>query len=487
MSQAEAPIEHVPEQTEKKNRFQISREVQEEFVNGVAQTMLSLAETAGKWQKPWTSDAPMGMPFCPTTGREYGGANMVRLMLTSIKDGYEDDRWMTFKQLQQYQGEHPDKEMKIRKGEKGVKLLRPEEIVFIVGEDGKWEFLSDKRVKELAALKEQGQEVPDVQHMTLFYPFTVFNAAQIEGFPAKEQPSHVMTAIERNEFVERFIACTGIPVEHHTGDAYYIPSEDLVKMPFPERFTGTDEYYATKLHEAYHATGHNSRENRKEKQSATLKNFAFEEMRAEMFSMLAGARFNLPMPESNSAAYINYWNQKFSGGEAKAVFQATAEAAKVLTVMHQFEAGEQPKAQWFPQKWAWPELISMQAQRDAATGTALHKDTQTDTQKEAQMLAPEPRPTPLIFEESTAAFQAADDPVVKARLILQNPDFLGMALKQDPDFVRGLASLCDTLSQTLHLELEEKLRSNSGVSPESHPLKTPTQEQQTATAPRMRA
>ena len=36
---------------EKKNRFQISREVQEEFVNGVAQTMLSLAETAGKWKK----------------------------------------------------------------------------------------------------------------------------------------------------------------------------------------------------------------------------------------------------------------------------------------------------------------------------------------------------------------------------------------------------------------------------------------------------
>ena len=65
---------------EKKNRFQISREVQEEFVNGVAQTMLSLAETAGKWKKPWTADSPMGMPFCPMTGREYGGANMVRLM-----------------------------------------------------------------------------------------------------------------------------------------------------------------------------------------------------------------------------------------------------------------------------------------------------------------------------------------------------------------------------------------------------------------------
>ena len=75
---------------EKKNRFQISREVQEEFVNSVAENMLALAEKAGKWQKPWTADAPMGMPFCATTGREYGGANMVKLMLTSIVKGYQD-------------------------------------------------------------------------------------------------------------------------------------------------------------------------------------------------------------------------------------------------------------------------------------------------------------------------------------------------------------------------------------------------------------
>lgn len=363
--------------TEKKNRFQISREVQEEFVNSVAENMLALAETAGKWQKPWTADSPMGMPFCATTGREYGGANMVKLMLTSIVAGHQDDRWMTFKQFQQFQADHPARDMKVKKGAKGVKLLRPEEIAFIVKEDGKWEYLTDKQLKDFAAQKEQGQEVPDVQRMTLFYPFTVFNAAQIEGFPAKEQQTHPMTAVERNEFVERFIACTGIPVEHHTGDAYYEPKADVVKLPFPERFTMPEEYYATKLHETYHATGHEKREHRKEKKTDNLKNFAFEEMRAEMFSMLVGARFNLPMPESNSAAYIDHWNQKFSGGEAKAVFQATAEAAKVLTTMHQFEMGEQPKARWFPHSESWPELITMQAQRDAATGVHLQEPAQS--------------------------------------------------------------------------------------------------------------
>ena len=443
---------------EKKNRFQISRDVQEEFVNSVAENMLALAETAGKWQKPWTADTPMGMPFCATTGREYGGANMVKLMLTSIVKGHSDDRWMTFKQFQQLQADHPARDMKIKKGAKGTKLLRPEEIAFIVGEDGKWQYLTDKQLKEFAAQKEQGLEIPDVQRMTLFYPFTVFNAAQVEGFPPKEQQAHAMTAIERNDFVERFIACTGIPVKHHGGDAYYDPKVDVVQMPFADRFTGTDEYYATKLHETYHATGHATRENRKEKQTHNLKNFAFEEMRAEMFSMLAGARFDLPMPESNSAAYIDHWNQKFSGGDAKGVFQAAAEAAKVLTIMHQFEMGEQPKAAWFPRSETWPALIEEQAQRDAVTGAHMSAPAEAVAARSTD--SPTPRPAPRSFAESAATYEAAEDPVAKARIILQNPEFLEMALKQDAETARSLASLCDSFAQTLSMELDEKNRAS---------------------------
>lgn len=460
-------------QPEKKNRFQISREVQEEFVNGVAETMLSLAQTAGEWKKPWTSDTPMGMPFCPMTGREYGGANMVRLMLTSIVGNYDDDRWMTFKQLQKFQSDNPDLKMKVKKGEHGVKLLRPEEIAFSVEEDGKWKFYTPEELKQFAAMKEQGQEIPDIQRKTLFYPFTVFNAAQVEGFPQKEQPAHALTAIERNEFVERFIASSGIPVEHHGGDAFYNHSSDLVKMPFPERFTGSDEYYAAKLHEFYHATGHESRENRQNKQSQTLKGYAFEEMRAEMFSMLAGARLNLPMPESNSAAYIEHWNQKFSGGEVKNVFQAATEAARALTTMRQFEAGEQPSARWFPKSEAWPELVNMQKERDVATGADFHNLPQSAPQAAA------PRSETPALVDSVAAFKETDDPVAKARLILQNPDFLEMALKQDPNAVRDLASLCDSMSQVLHMELDEKLQAEQRT--------PPAPEQQTAPAPRMRA
>ena len=74
---------------EKKSRFQVSREVQEEFVNGIAEAMLALtSRVAGK---PHVTNTPTGTPFCPTTGREYGGPNMLRLMLAGMEKGYADD------------------------------------------------------------------------------------------------------------------------------------------------------------------------------------------------------------------------------------------------------------------------------------------------------------------------------------------------------------------------------------------------------------
>lgn len=79
---------------EKKSRFQVSREVQEEFVNGIAEAMLALTSKAAG--KPHVADTPTGTPFCPTSGREYGGPNMLRLMLAGMEKGYSDDRWLTF-------------------------------------------------------------------------------------------------------------------------------------------------------------------------------------------------------------------------------------------------------------------------------------------------------------------------------------------------------------------------------------------------------
>lgn len=456
---------------ERKSRFQLSKDIQEEFVNGIAQTMLFLTQNLRL-----TADALVETPFCPTTGREYGGPNMLRLILTSIEKGYRDDRWLTFKQIQHYQDEHPEQYVGIKKGLHGVRLLRPEEIFFTVAEDGKWKFHSQEEARAIEAQRKQGADLLPVQHKTLFYPFTVFNAEQLYGLPAKEQPAKTLSENERNAFLERFITASGVAVKHHIGPVAYSPADDMVKMPFPDSFDRSGDYYAAKLREYYAATGHSSRENR-QNGSETLKSCAFEEMRGEMFSLLAGARFHLPMPKNSAASQIAHWNQKFSGGDAKELFQAATDAAKMMTALRQFEAGEKPTLWWFPKTEAWPELVEIQQQRDAVSGVSFCADAFSGV----PCLAPtSPIQTSLV--ESAKAFEATDDLTRKARLILQNPDFLDMALRQDPEAIKDLASLCEQVSRVLHKALDERFHSAPGFVENASPLN----ELKAASAQRMR-
>ena len=69
-----------------------------------------------------------------------------------------------------------------------------------------------------------------------------------------------------------------------------------------------------------------------------------------------------------------------------------------------------------------------------------------------------PRPAPISSAASAQAFQDADADVVKARILLQNPDFLIKVLKQDSDAARSLADVCASFSSTLSMELDEKNR-----------------------------
>jgi antirestriction protein ArdC len=320
-------------QPEKKNRFSVSREVQTEFVADVAQTILELNEKVPTGVKP----APVSAPFCPVTGHPYGGASLTKLLLISMKEEFTDDRWLTFNQLQEYKATSKDYKPTIRKGEHGVKLLRPEEVRFLVGEDGKWEFLSEERARELSKVKDG----PQVQSKTIFYPYTVFNAAQIDNFPPRENPAPVISPEERNALIDRFVACSGLKVEHGHKSAKYEAQTDIIQLPDQDKFDSPDDYYAMKLRLAFHATGIEKREKRSLDK--------FEVMRGETFSLLAGARFGLPMPADGGA-----WDKKFEGVENAKAFEAAADASKMLSVLERFQMGEEPKAKWFPKKEEWP-------------------------------------------------------------------------------------------------------------------------------------
>lgn len=97
---------------------------------------------------------------------------------------------------------------------------------------------------------------------------------------------------------------------------------------------------------------------------------------------------------------------------------------------------------------------------------------------------PETAPSPnlRLSPRQPLPFKNTDNPVTKTRLILQNPDFLNLALKQDPDSVMELAALFDKMAHVLHMEMDDKLRPAPGALEHNAPLL----EQQAASAQRMR-
>ena len=246
-----------------------------------------LEDGVAPWQKPWES---AGMPLNPTTDKAYRGGNAVHLMATGLSRGYEDPRWMTYKQA-------AENGWQVRKGEKGT------HIEF-------WEVKAKAEEKNGEPSKAgDGEAAKENQRRLIHRVYTVFNAKQIDGVPAFErrQPS----AFEAVHSGERILANSGAQITHDQRDsAFYRPSTDSIHLPPKEAFKDAPGYYGTALHELAHWTGHPSRLNR-----PTLNdsyrfgdlNYAKEELRAELASVFIAAEVGVPHDPANHAAYVGSW------------------------------------------------------------------------------------------------------------------------------------------------------------------------------------
>jgi antirestriction protein ArdC len=138
-----------------------------DFRQEVTDRIISMLEKGvAPWQKPWSpSEASLAMPRNPITDRNYRGGNAVHLMATALQRGYDDPRWMTYKQA----SEHG---CQVRRGEKGT------QIEF-------WEVKS--ATKEAVPRDVDDDSARDAgkkgDTRLIHRVYTVFNARQIDGVP----------------------------------------------------------------------------------------------------------------------------------------------------------------------------------------------------------------------------------------------------------------------------------------------------------------
>jgi antirestriction protein ArdC len=159
--------------------------------------------------------------------------------------------------------------------------------------------------------------------------YTVFNVEQCENLPDSikaGRPIRVRNPDTRDGLADEFLRSTGADIREGHGEAYYVPSRDFISMPAFEAFKGADHFYSVVFHELAHWTGHKSRLDRDLKKRFGSRDYAAEELVAELGAEFLCAEFGFDGDVRN-AGYIATWIELLKT-DKRAFFTACNRASK---------------------------------------------------------------------------------------------------------------------------------------------------------------
>lgn len=269
------------------------------------------------WVQPWGHDhikTPMGLPKNAATCNTYSGINILLLWGAAIENARTTQLWLTFKQALSLGG-------CVRKGERGTPIC-----------------YADTFIPKAEAEKAL-QTGDDPQRVGFLKRYTVFNADQCEGLPdeflANPQPLPEREIIPR---AEQLIEATGADFRIGGDRAFFVPSEDFIQVPSQPAFREQINYYRTCFHELGHWTGHTSRLDRNLTTNKGTKDYAREELVAEMASAFVCAAQDIT-PTVRHADYIADWLTVLRN-DKRAIFKAASLASKAADYILAFETQE---------------------------------------------------------------------------------------------------------------------------------------------------
>lgn len=290
-----------------------------------------LEKGTAPWQKPW--EAKSGIPYNPVTDSKYKGINSLKLTVLSMEKGYEDSRWVTFKQAQ-------DKEWSVKKGEKGTRIE-----FFRLYDKSTKKDLDMGMYNQLNSKEKEAYSQKNVSVVSQYY--TVFNGSQIDGIPELKLEKPELNG-KKVEALEKIISNSEAPIFYNGGDrAFYSLEKDSIHLPKRENFRSPEDFYSTALHEMAHSTGHPDRMNREMGGKFGSEKYAKEELRAEIASMFIAQEKGIPLSKEhieNHSSYVASWI-KVLKEDHNELFRAAKEASGISDRILGLEIGkEQTKA-----------------------------------------------------------------------------------------------------------------------------------------------
>jgi antirestriction protein ArdC len=291
------------------------------FRKELAQNIIeAVKNNQAPWQKQWNA-GELSASHNGKTGNKYKGINALNLSMIEGAKGYDRSDWYTYNQSQEIGAQ-------VRKGEKGAQIEL-------------WKFTETQDERDANGNLVMGPNgKPNKVEVKLDSPrvmyFTVFNGSQLDNAPeiVKDIETRKVEALEQGEKLVNAISQNmGVPISHGGDKAYYRQSSDTIQMPQRDAFIDAGAYYGTALHELAHATGHESRLDRKIGNKFGTPDYAKEELRAEIASWMLSAETGLPHDPSNHAAYLGSWVKALEQQPGE-IFDAMKDANQIVSYMH---------------------------------------------------------------------------------------------------------------------------------------------------------
>lgn len=317
---------------------------EEKALDLFAEMMIEKIESINEdWRKPWFTEGALQWPR-NLSGREYNGMNAFMLMLHCEKEGYKIPRFCTFDCVQRMN----------KPGKDGQELPR---VSVLRGEKSFPVMLTTftcihKETKEKIKYDDYKNLSEDEKKEYNVYPrmqvFRVFNVQQTNLREArselwekleKENGRPEVKAGEQFDFepVDRMISenlwiCPIRPM--HQDSAYYSITKNEIVVPEKRQFKDGEAFYGTLFHEMTHSTGAKGVLDRLEPTAFGSKEYAREELVAELGSALVSQRYGMTKHiKEDSCAYLKSWldSLKESPQFIKTTLMDVKKASSIIT------------------------------------------------------------------------------------------------------------------------------------------------------------
>lgn len=286
--------------TVKKPKFPASNEPKEDkFITRIFENLDKVK--GSDWEK--YTNLNIANPQNLFTKTEYQGFNFLSLYIDTLINGFTSSFYATFNSISKAGG-------KLKKGAKGTAI---EFFSFIYKDQNtkktyKYEelqFLSKSQINAIT-------KIPCIKN------YVVFNSCQIENIdemnlnitieegteldfkPLENAENFLNSVLDKGKLNLRF---------GKVNLGSYNPTRDYITMPERRYFISESKFYATLFHEIIHWTGHESRLERDLKSGFSNKEiYSFEELIAEMGSMLICLQNGINSEILNSIRYLKSWS-----------------------------------------------------------------------------------------------------------------------------------------------------------------------------------